>query len=855
MHRIQDYIGEIWKSYKAGKTDLPTAAITTNAAFDLVRQAEAKILDAAPKLFNRKRSWDTIAIIIFYADAFEQGVCPEAKLGNNEALRITPFDNFIYLSTARVLMKFVWLSKIPADGRPGYPMPTFPLRFGYVSRPELLGTPEMDKKEEEDKILTQFIVDHHFWSEFKINIEKIRKPAQDAPMEDEFSKGLENLTRNGVLSVALVFAAQIYLDIQAIMGQEVGNGHRDLLTLTKEIDDTMNLKDVGGAWDVGGSGERWHEKDVSVVLRIKQVSLDWILRNPLPELKKYALAKNAFEDSESEDCSEDPSIPEINLPGRHTQGPKELKNSKTQLSRGTGEFKTTQAKHKPPKNPEFSTVSVGFHKIPKDFNGTKVDRNRLITQRLVDLGHLPDAGGPSEEHEENARRLNIKPIKPSEDLKFLFTSNPIYCGLVAFNLLTDYEAAGIALCNWHKTIWSMAHLYNALRQMSVLAKSWPEMEGFFELHLGDLFAGQLPQSPDEFYARFALSIGVSATTFARNRNDNSLKWRKNHVGTQFKTSSTADIFRPYFDKKVSLETCLVHIEALWEESGRRRTFREKATQSRLTSLQFLEKFKEHSVRAIQLMQFDYITLSRQCTQILKTLRQKIGLKLGIPHAVQNTENSSDQFYAIMVYRILEEVKEARSLTRSATTSALNDSASPQLMVAGQTLSNFLAVYKPQDLISNFNNLLRTPRSPSGMVPNHWHISIRHVPLNPPGDLVFIVNPEAHYVHTEGHIQTVEGQIPGHTLNPKSLITLQVIAKLIMKAFVQGMGAGTAMARQPWSWSTNDVDFARRITKVMRDLGVQEEALLNMSVADAEVNKSVDGDWDNLRKTLVRAMHR
>ena len=70
--------------------------------------------------------------------------------------------------------------------------------------------------------------------------------------------------------------------------------------------------------------------------------------------------------------------------------------------------------------------------------------------------------------------------------------------------------------------------------------------------------------------------------------------------------------------------------------------------------------------------------------------------------------------------------------------------------------------------------------------NYWNINIRHVPLNPPGDLVFFAPPDSHYVHTEGPIQTVEGQVSGRKLNPKSLVTLQVISRLILKAFIEGM---------------------------------------------------------------------
>ena len=41
------------------------------------------------------------------------------------------------------------------------------------------------------------------------------------------------------------------------MGDKINRGYQDLLQTTSSIDKIMNLKVVNGAWDVGGTGERW----------------------------------------------------------------------------------------------------------------------------------------------------------------------------------------------------------------------------------------------------------------------------------------------------------------------------------------------------------------------------------------------------------------------------------------------------------------------------------------------------------------------------------------------------------------------------------------------------------------------
>lgn len=479
-----------------------------------------------------------------------------------------------------------------------------------------------------------------------------------------------------------------------------------------------------------------------------------------------------------------------------------------------------------------------------------------LRKTLVESGQLPDNKPVSAEHEENARKLNIRPIKASKDCSFYTKSNPVSCGLLSFNLLTDFEAAGLALCNWQKTIWPTAHLYNALRQTSKLDRRWREMEGFIGLHMDDLFAGQLPLSGIEFYPRFALSLGVSPVMFARNprrRTDNALVMRPGVIGTKVKITTSTQIFRQYFEGKASLETCLIQLETLMRDPGRQGTRREREAAKRpLTNLQFLGLLRNHFSYLIPRLQFDYITLTKECAKILKDVRTRIGLELNIQYPRQDTGDSADQTFPLMVMNVLQDTKELATSYRNSARGGGHALIGPQLDIAGEVIQNSIKTSNPSDLIKNFNELPRNPRAPSGMVPNHWNISIRHVCLNPPGDLVFFVQPDSHYVHTEGPIQTVEGQIPGHKLNPKSLVILQVISRLIMTAFVQGMGSH-AGAQAPWSWSTNDENFARRITKVMKDLGITQEKLLTMRVADPNEIASVDEDWKRMIDTMEAQM--
>ena len=602
-------------------------------------------------MFDRKRSWDSIAIIIFYADAFQQGVCPEARLNSNESLRITPFDDFIYLSTARILMKFTFLADVPEECGLPYPLPCPPLRFGYIARPDLLGTPEMDRRELQDLTLSRFIIDRQLWNTWKEAGKKAGKelPAPPPP-EDEFSRDLDKLTKGGVLSVALVFEAQVFLDIQDIMSDDVKRGHQDLLRTTNEIDKIMNLKAVNGAWDVGGTGERWHERDVEAVMRIKMTSMYWILDTPanaFPKLKEYQLAMTSSESAESVDLSSDTS-PQHRLPSQKADIPK---GSSPEASGDTAS-----------KKPKFDTVSTNVHRIPKGIDVRDPRVQRLLREHLVATGQLPDEGPVDPKHEETARKLNVKMIQPSKDLNFVFTTNPIFCGLISFSMLTDFEASGISLCNWHKSIWPTAHLYNALQQTSRISKTWPEMEELMDLHMDTLFAGHLPLSAYEFFIRFALALGLSTSNFSRNprnrTNNDRIRFRQGANGTKLKVTEMSSVFRQYFEKKSPLEVCLKKLDSLMRNPGPRASKKEREAWNRpLTNLQFLAMLEANLPQVTQRLQFDYITLTKQCAKLLKNIRQQLEMKFQVAYPRISTEDSADQTLTWVVMQILEENNE------------------------------------------------------------------------------------------------------------------------------------------------------------------------------------------------------
>ncbi|KAL8800988.1 MAG: hypothetical protein Q9182_004780 [Xanthomendoza sp. 2 TL-2023] len=581
-------------------------------------------------------------------------------------------------------------------------------------------------------------------------------------------------------------------------------------------------------------------------MRIKQASYYWILdfpANAFPQFKEFHLGigdsqhhkpfRSSWRDAAPQHSAspQQTDLPEQDLPGR------------------------TRASHSmSPKSPKLPTFSMNCHRISEGVDIQGLDFQRLVRQQLVEEGASPNGKPVDQQDEENAKKMNIQMIQPSKDLYYLLTTNPIYCGLVSFNLLTDFEAAGISLCNWHKSIWPTAHLYNALQQTSCISKSWPEMDELIELHKNHLFTDHVPLSARDFYVRFALALGLSMRSISRNTRDRTsdqrLRFRLGSNGIKLETTEISSVFRHYFEKKSSLGVCLTKLDSLFPDPSVSASQKEgKGWRRPLTSFQFLVMLEANLPRVTQRLRFDYMALTKQCVKLLKTIRLQIASQYRVFYPIIPTEDSADQILTWVVMQILEENDDIAPSQPDPQTPTIG----PQLRIAADEMQKFLSIEKPQVLIANFNALPRAPHTPSGLVPNHWNISIRHVALSPPSDLVFFVQPDSHYVHTEGPIQTVEGKPPGHVLNLKSLVTVQTIARLIMKAFVEGsMGAGDAVASSaPWSWKTNDAVLGRRIMIVMTDMGVREE-LLTMPVADADELASCDDDWSDLKDTLTSA---
>lgn len=143
------------------------------------------------------------------------------------------------------------------------------------------------------------------------------------------------------------------------------------------------------------------------------------------------------------------------------------------------------------------------------------------------------------------------------------------------------------------------------------------------------------------------------------------------------------------------------------------------------------------------------------------------------------------------------------------------------------------------LVSTFNALPRNQLSPSASVPNHWHVSLRQVPLQPPGQVLFLISPAARYVH-------VEGPLPLSYTSATTEVKATIWSMLLLKAFNQGLGAteehkrAGAIVGRPWSWMCNDAEMAGAVGEMLRSIGVL--APEGVGLAGDEENRIADEEW-------------
>ena len=211
MNDTRDYIKEVWRDYRNGLLDLMSAAVTTDTAFTLLKQASDEVLEALPGVGG----YAEIMLIVV-----EYGNIPE---GPPRALQ----DWFCF-ATVNLLNSFSEVldaSRLPVL-KPGH--------FGVYDPTRDYSSLSQEEKDQDDLIVLM---------ELLPEFEKLSRVKLEVPAEDLLTTGLRQMVDActiEALPMYAMFATQTLLDIHHVLRQDVSRPFEQLQATAKRVVVTLD---------------------------------------------------------------------------------------------------------------------------------------------------------------------------------------------------------------------------------------------------------------------------------------------------------------------------------------------------------------------------------------------------------------------------------------------------------------------------------------------------------------------------------------------------------------------------------------------------------------------------------------
>ncbi|KAJ9604214.1 hypothetical protein H2200_011048 [Cladophialophora chaetospira] len=222
-------IAECWESYKKHeRCSLIAAALTSNIAVELARRLEEDL-----EKFAAFEGSEVFLEACYAGDCWARAHMPSPQQARNDKHQCNAYDmasKAFFWSTYKELSFYLKgiqeeTRKHPMVERPGgKELP----RAIIFSLPGANGIydPTADRqkmdcceKQQEDRILLgEILSDMSMWAATRLKF----------PHDDEFKRGFTSVYETGRIPLWLVFAAQLFLDINHILRDEVGRGYQEL---------------------------------------------------------------------------------------------------------------------------------------------------------------------------------------------------------------------------------------------------------------------------------------------------------------------------------------------------------------------------------------------------------------------------------------------------------------------------------------------------------------------------------------------------------------------------------------------------------------------------------------------------
>ncbi|ORZ34817.1 hypothetical protein BCR44DRAFT_1435871 [Catenaria anguillulae PL171] len=270
IDRVRTFLKETWTQYRDGTLDLVTASLVTSTAMDLVRQAQADLLAYHP----RTDQYHEIIDRFFLQTCILRGLPPApldpADMVNPEMADIAEFILLPVHATLNDFKPVIVPGSFPAL-RKGH----FGVYDPLVDRSRL----SLRDRLQEDRLILQELMPELVFLERK----KTLPPACDT-LSEEFSKFAHTKAETPIL----VFAAQVFLDIHAILREQVDRGLHELQSTGTSI---LASIDAYHQHKHRASSPKWTPTHELGVKRLRDDIDFWVMHDPyLPEKKRLFLS-------------------------------------------------------------------------------------------------------------------------------------------------------------------------------------------------------------------------------------------------------------------------------------------------------------------------------------------------------------------------------------------------------------------------------------------------------------------------------------------------------------------------------------------------------------------------------------
>ncbi|KAI9645106.1 hypothetical protein NHQ30_005840 [Ciborinia camelliae] len=480
----------------------------------------------------------------------------------------TDLDNFLYYPVYQIINKTVRALEAckPYDFPPAVQPLSLFLFFNGVERQSTI-----DSQQEDDVKLTQFLLELAIQEKFKA-YEGLTKPINEH--EDMITRSLRLLVnqRDSARAVPtwMVFGAVLLLDIWRILGNDVGDSHEKLLQKASMAKAVMRYT---------SPGTMEYDTTREDFIQIWQDIHNSIERNPIPYMKHTWLL--TIRNKETDDTVDALAWNIYSI---------QQKKVKDRVSRMDENF---QASPKLPKDHQICDTEIGIMEVIKSKN------------------------------------LSTKWIRHSTDPEFFLRQNPMSTGLQTLRLKLSLERAGLEFVLSNGTSFSIAHIYNAGRQMKYIKGEWASLDKFIDANLHDIFTGGRPKTIHEFYTRALLGMGYSSTNLVQHRRQGQIQWRD--VYDKWKQP---DVSKFLEQAHLSEGDMNLRGDTIARSMFRLREFAlasQKLSESQVkklsyhhrTPIQILTEMRDFLPGIMENMDIDYIPVTRKCDILMAQLHDTL----------------------------------------------------------------------------------------------------------------------------------------------------------------------------------------------------------------------------------------